>query len=173
MDTQNAINSNKIYEMDTDFTHIITPGECNYFTTQQLNIRTCNTSRNALSIIHFNACSLKHKFEKIKDLFSDVKTNFKVIAVTETWLTDTNVNDVQIEGYNLIYQNRTNKRGGGVAIYIDKNLNCKIVEQKTTLTDLMEVLTIEIMLDTDKNMIVSCIYRPPGPGIDEFTSKIV
>lgn len=86
--------------METELAHnILEPGECNYYTVQQLNSRTSKISNEAFSIIHLNSQSLKRKLPKIKQLFSELKQQFKVIAITETWLIDIYVDLVQIEGY--------------------------------------------------------------------------
>lgn len=106
----------------------------------------------ALSIIHFNSRSLKGNLVKIKELLCQLDKNFKVIAITESWLKDSDINDVQIEGFNMFYVNRVSKKGGGVALYIDYHLKCKIIEQ---------------------NMLFSCVYRAPGPCVELFTDKIL
>lgn len=128
----------------------------------------------ALSIIHFNSRSLKGNLVKIKELLRQLDKNFKVIAITESWLKDSDINDVQIEGYNMFYVNRVSKKGGGVALYIDYHLKCKIIEQKTiAVENLMELLTVEITNEIGKNMLISCVYRAPGPCVELFTDKIL
>ena len=169
------INSDKIFDMETVFAHnILAPGECHYFTTQEFNGTTQRFSDDAFSIIHFNSQSLKCKLSKINNFLSDLKRTFKVIAVTETWLKEMQVDSVQINGYNMFYVNRMGKGGGGVALYVDAKLKCKVVEHKTiAVTDLMKALTIEIINDKGKNVLITCVYRPPGPATDLFTEKII
>ena len=45
---------------------------------------------------------------------------FDIIAVTETWLQDTEYQRdyVQVNGYNTVFKNRTGKRSGGVVFYL-------------------------------------------------------
>lgn len=171
-----SVNINdKIYELDNNIAcDILTPGQSNYFTTQQFNSQAEKISDQALSILHLNSQSLNRKFEKIIDFLRTLKKKFKVIAITETWLKNTDNNTVNIEGYNMFSINRIGKRGGGVALYIDVNLNCKIVEQKTIIIpDLLEILTVEIIMDKCKNILISSIYRPPGCNVELFTEKII
>lgn len=62
--------------------------------------------------------------------------------------------------------NRENKNGGGVALYADKNLNYKVVDEMSTAMDnLLECDTVEICTEKKKNIIVSCIYRAPGSNL--------
>lgn len=81
--------------------------------------------------------------------------------------------DFELEGYELRNINRKNKGGGGVAIYVDKNPNYKVIESMTTVVDsLLECITIEICEEKNKNIAVSCIYRTPGTNIDIFREWI-
>ena len=53
---------------------------------------------------------------------------FYVITLSETWLRDYKCqqNYVQINGYNVVFKNGTNKRGGAVGFYIKDQLEYKI-----------------------------------------------
>lgn len=74
-----------------------------------------------------------------------------------------------MDGYELRYNNRQNKGGGGVAIYVDKTLNFKVLENMTVVVDnLLECITIELYVEKSKNVIISCIYRAPGSSIEQF-----
>ena len=46
--------------------------------------------------------------------------NFDILTLSETWLTENQnlLNYVELSGYDLYYNNRGNKRGGGVAAYV-------------------------------------------------------
>ena len=65
--------------------------------------------------------------------------------------------------------NRKNKNVGGVALYVDKSFNYKVVESMTTaVDDLLECITIDICMEKKKHVIVSCIYRALGSKIEIF-----
>jgi hypothetical protein len=49
----------------------------------------------------------------------------KIIGITETWLNDSNKDNFELDGYKFININRTNKRGGGVGLYIANELQYK------------------------------------------------
>ncbi len=52
--------------------------------------------------------------------------------------------DFEFNGYEMNFINRKNKKGGGVALYIDKSINYKVVENIiTTVADVMECMTTE------------------------------
>lgn len=53
--------------------------------------------------------------------------------------------DFSIEGFEFISQNRRNKHGGGVAMFIDSNYNYTVIENKTMVVDdILECLSVEI-----------------------------
>ena len=48
-------------------------------------------------------------------------TMFNVIAVSETWLSKEKEADVEREGYKVFTINRKNKKGGGVALFVNND----------------------------------------------------
>lgn len=72
--------------------------------------------------------------------------------------------DFQSEGYDLTFMNRTNKMGGGTALYVDRRFKYYIVKGMTyAIEDVCECITIEIVMK--KKNIVSCVYRAPSSSI--------
>ena len=101
---------------------------CQYYTEEQYKqVNMIDT----FSIIHFNSRSLNKNIGKIKKLLAKFK-KFSVIAVSETWLTEENCQNVDLVGYDLFTSNRNNKTGGGVALYVDSSLRCSIVNNMIT-----------------------------------------
>ena len=64
------------------------------------------------------------------------------IGISETWFaSETDTNIYFIPGYDLISNNRKNKRGGGVAIYIP---DYQVCHELNTMTEHLEAVFIEI-----------------------------
>ena len=88
-----------------------------------------------------------------------------VIALYETWLTDNDPLDIyKLPGCSsIIVKNRQQKKGGGVAFFVRKDLNFEEVEYKCNI----ESATIEL---TDKKFnLIKCVgYRPPSLSFDNF-----
>lgn len=144
-----------------------TNSNCFYYNNEQFN---CSVkTEKQFSIIHFNSRSLYANFHNITHYLNQCKQPFNIIAISETWITNEKGSDFEIKGYEMCYINRENKKGGGVALYVDQNLNYKVVENMSTVVDdLLECVTIEVCREKKKNVIVSCIYRSPGSNIDSF-----
>jgi hypothetical protein len=94
-----------------------------YLSEAQFNVKLteerygCN-----FSILHLNARSTEPNMDKVLLLINGLQHNFSVIAVTESWATELNEEFLEIDGYTMINKNRTSKKGGGVALYIDESL---------------------------------------------------
>lgn len=42
----------------------------------------------------------------------------------------------------------------------------------TVVSNIMEMITVEIINEIGKNIIVTCVYRKPGSHVEQFTDKI-
>lgn len=69
--------------------------------------------------------------------------------------------------------NRESGCGGGVALFVDKGIIYKAVDNMSVfIDDKMECITIELCLEKTKNVLVSCVYRKPGSNIKIFIEKM-
>ena len=164
LDNENDIDPVNNFFHNTDI-------DCRYYTEEQFN-KDIN-SQDKISIIHFNSRSMYANFQSIKYYLSHFSHPFNIIAISETWFNNDKGTDFEMDGYEMTYKNRENKIGGGVALYVDKNLNYKVVEKLTTVVDnVLECVTIEILMEKTKNIRVSCIYRTPSSNIEIFKDWI-
>lgn len=81
-----------------------------------------------LNICHANIQSLcarqLSKLNEFKMCFLDSKLD--IICVTETWLTENVSHDlISVDGYNLVRSDRNYSRGGGICVYLKKDLKSK------------------------------------------------
>lgn len=142
---------------------------CNYVTQEQFESNFEPDGK--LSIIHFNGRSLYKNFDFIKEYLQQFSCPFSVIAITETWFNIEKGIHFDLNGYELRYMNRQNKVGGGVAIYIHNSIKYNVVTDLTLAIDgIFECLTIEIVNEKKKNVIISCIYRTPSSSIETFNA---
>ena len=127
-----------------------------------------------LSIVHFNARSLNSNFGNIESYISQLECVFDIITISETWFSEkTHAGVFNIAGYELHYVSRNNGRGGGVAIYVNETLKYRRVESKCfSVDDCFECLTIEIIINGSKNVIIACMYRKPDSQIEKFTCEL-
>ena len=72
-----------------------------------------------------NHIIIKATFNKLKACIAQLYCTFDVIAISETWTNDNEGEEFQLENYNTYYISRQHRTGGGVAVYINKDLKHK------------------------------------------------
>nr|XP_047127817.1 uncharacterized protein LOC124808655 [Hydra vulgaris] len=120
--------------------------------------------------VYINEDYSDHTMELRKKLLNEAKD----LRAKETWCSSDDVNfftNFELPGFNVIsLARKTNKRGGGVLIYVKNNLRY-FTRHDMSISDAdKEVLTIEILTNKIKNKILSCCYRPPSGEIKNFNS---
>ena len=140
------------YLPDLDNVHVT---NCNYCDVSDLHIF------NSLffSILMINIRSCKKNFNHFLALFSSVLTYFTCIVFTETWLSCESDNVYSIPGFHY-YDLYRNQYGGGIKIYVRNGIHTRVLSDFTLLSDLFEMLTIELCLDC-KKYVLSAVYHPP------------
>ena len=127
----------------------------------------------SLNIIHLNSRSLPKNYDNIVSLFNSLHSPPDIIAVTETWLTDTNKNLFEFSGYHSYHLVRNTRQHGGVSIFTSKTLHSQQIEDLTIVNDQIEINTVKI--NTDSHDILICAtYRPNSKhiAVEEFTQVI-
>ena len=152
--------------MDNNFQDYIHPvvSDCKYMNCSDFQ---CNDI-NKVSIMHINSRSLFKNYEHFVVFLSCINHNFSVIGISETWFkqtTDTCMFD--IPGYSLLQVCRSNKRGGGVLLYIRDGIDYKLRNDLSGEHAGFECIFVEIAIDNVKS-IVGCVYRAPDNDIPSF-----
>ena len=92
------------------------------FSIDKLSKTLLSYSTDLLSFIHLNCRSNLRNYDEIQLLLNTIKYSFKVIALSETWLSDESTPSNIFSDYTFVGCNRNKKRGGGVGFCIYKNV---------------------------------------------------
>lgn len=164
------------YEKDTDpdsnfFNNLELPSS-NYFSIENINEYLSSLKYNLpLNILHCNCRSLFYKMSELKLLSNIIKP--KIIALSETWLQSEIANLISLDGYVFIHKARENAtKGGGVGFLIDNTIQYEVLGMKYPDKTSFEYLAIKIALEKMKDLILMCIYRPPGLLIENITNEL-
>ena len=140
----------------------------NYYDLDEFNLimKKYNTDNN-ISVLNINARSLVKHINEFTATLSDLPSLFDVITVEETWLSDTLMPLVTLNGYTFIAKHKSKcKEGGGLGIYIKNGIKFKERSDLSCpkdLEDIFDYLFIEINQKPPlKNTIIGVLYRPPG-----------
>eukprot|EP00732_Lithocolla_globosa_P001513 Lithocolla_globosa_v1_NODE_768_length_3315_cov_5.115644.p1 type:complete len:429 gc:universal NODE_768_length_3315_cov_5.115644:2568-1282(-) len=121
---------------------------------------------NSLSILHQNCQSLQKHYDDFTHFILSLPVRFTMYAVSELWcnkLDDFSHLDT-LDGYTLIPKKRTRKGGGGVAFYLQNDINYDILDIEIEGVD---SLWLEIDTKTGKE-IFAVIYRNEDTTISNF-----
>ena len=140
-----------------------------YYSLSKLN--DVPIKHNAFSMCHLNIRSATKNASDFSHQLNSLKLQFDVIALTETWFSETNHEVIGFDDYNHICKYRQIRQGGGVSILFKKSLKFRELPELSDTIDSCESLFAEIEL-TNKNIIIGCLYRPPGNDISTFTSDV-
>lgn len=116
-----------------------------------------------LKVAHLNIWSLLPKINYIRNII----LQYDILTLSETWLSSNVSNtSISISNYNLIRKDRDN-RGGGVAAYVHKSLNFKLINSNA----LIEQLWFSLKLKSS-TYVFGVIYRSPSLNYKTFIDEL-
>ena len=116
----------------------------------------------------FHVKSLTKHFEELHSLLK--QDTFGVIGISESKqpVNENFLNNVNLHEYQL-HSQPTKSACGGVAMYVKKSFDHKVLNHLNVLEDKFETLRIEVnTVPTCKNIIVCCAYRHPDTDANKF-----
>ena len=121
-----------------------------------------------VKILHLHIGNLKRKMEDMKD--DDILKNSHITSLNETHLGHSDILTPDMMGLSkdvLIVHCDHNKKGGGVALIVNKNLNPKQIRIHT----IYEIVAVKI--NEPIQMIVISVYRPPSTPVYVFMNHML
>ena len=116
---------------------------------------------------------MKSNFEAIQCYLQTLHTTFDAIAISETWLDEETKVNYNITGYDALHTVRGLRKGGGVAIYVKKQYNGRLLaHQSMALDNVFECISAEVRTTANKRLILNCTYRTPASDIKLFCDCI-
>lgn len=110
-----------------------------------------------LHIVHQNIRSLRKNFHALIDSLNCLPFQPDLIFLTETWIYPTELYKFKIAGYRMFTNCNTNRKSGGVAVYIRAPLfkNCEVTRFHMSSCDMLRV---ECNIN-DQTYVFLCVYR--------------
>ena len=111
-------------------------------------------------------------FDQLEAFVKQLKYQWSVIGIAETWLKHTPSSLYHIEGFTFASNNRTEKRVGGVGMYIPEGLDYIIRDELTIISNTIETIFVELHFPHKKNIFLGEIYRPPNTNPKDFIETL-
>jgi hypothetical protein len=130
-------------------------------------------NRERIRILHINIRSLNKNIENFRHFLEETENIFNIICVTETWCSSNelkNNSNFHLKNFELVsVERQTDKRGGGVLIYVKENIEHNVRSDLCVSDKDKEIATIELIINKEKNILISCCYRPPDGACENFS----
>ena len=137
--------------------------------TAYYTIKEYNNIHNTLNItiLMLNIRSFNKNINTFNIFLDTLVSKPDIIVLTETWLTDTDDPSIYLTDYKMFKTNRIlkiKKKGGGVAIFAHKHLDCLYIEDlSTAIDDDLEIISIQLNLKFKyKPIIITGLYKAPN-----------
>lgn len=167
-----------LLDFNDEYSELLESISPSYYYSEDEVVLKCAANKNSCHILSLNCQSLQAKFDLIKLLlnkFHIKNSPIQIICLQETWFKNSDKIDLSmynIEGYNLLTFDCHASSHGGLAFYIHKSWNYKLIN--SMLFPHWENAQIEI---SDPNNSQTCftvynVYRPPHAHVHELISFI-
>lgn len=123
----------------------------------------------SISCIHFNIRSLIKNFSALQQTIHQCNFPLDIIILTEVGISYNIAHLFNLPGYNLHAQLRTSQRGGGIIIYVRNHLKFTL---HTNKTHTFENITGSIKLNSQNDVVVCAVYRPPSSNKLLFAKEL-
>ena len=132
---------------DENFFNAFNFKDSKYFTTEESSQNLNNFDKGSFSMLHLNIRKLQKNFDSLFNLLMTLKSEFKVICITEIWCSDNamNHNLFELRQYKSIHQVRRTGKGGGIAVFPHESLTFNIRQDLSVNNADTETLCIEII----------------------------
>lgn len=135
-----------------------------------LQVATCSLHRNDIHIFHLNIRSIRRHFDELRVFLHSVlnQVDIYILALTEVNLQENDVFCYELEGFKSIKKLRSNKRGGGITIYVNNKIDFTEITYNTIS---FESILCKVTLQDVEYIIMTC-YRPPNSNKNIFMDEL-
>ena len=150
--------------------------EESFFVEHFANILPCEVNEKleinnqTLSVLHLNIRSLSQKMGQFELFLASLNAKFSCIILSETWFScDTFLPQYYINGYNLFSNSRSNRNGGGIAIYVSQMFEASVTDIPLAGCEALRVQIGESGRDV---CTVLAVYRAPSGSSAAFLGDL-
>ena len=139
----------------------------NYETVHEYNLKLKNGPE-VFTCVNYNIRSFSANFDTFANIFHE-NSMPDIITLTETWFKEYDTQE--IPGYKSYHVYRSERRSGGVSIYVKESVCSFKIDNFSYVNSNLEICTVCIYLNNVKHFIFG-IYRPHSGTIDSFKTEL-
>ncbi|MCP4473118.1 MAG: hypothetical protein GY821_00795 [Gammaproteobacteria bacterium] len=125
------------------------------------------TAAKGASINFLNCQNLNSKFHELNYFLDNNQSS--VLALVETWLdfdVSSSVGASIVNHFNIYQLDRDYGKGGGILLFVPSSYSSSLVSKN--ITQEFEVITIDLMLNSNSTIRLIVVYRPPRDASSNF-----
>ena len=160
---------NSFLDIDPDLNYVQNSLNGSVQNSDYYTLNDFNDSAFSKKFILFNM-NIRSFFKNRDDLFSllnSMNVLPKVIVLNETWLKTEELFMVKFERYNSCHVTRSDRKGGGISVFIDRSIDFVKLSNHCYVNLDIELCVIKFKL-YHRNFILISLYRPPSGSIVNF-----
>lgn len=142
--------------------------ESNYNTWNEFTHYAMSSS---ITFLHVNIRSMLKNFAELEQIILTCPKTIHIIALTEVNLNARSVKLFELENYEMYSNLRSNRRGGGVILYIHRSLSFSL-NNNSVKTSNFECISGLISVSSDRCISVCAVYRPPDLNKGLFVTEL-
>ena len=164
-------NANILENADPDLNHY-NDYDVNFMAYDTDSLKSNIRIDKGFNIMHHNSRSIlaEGKMEEYEVLLETIGNPFHILAFSETWLKEENVNNINFDGYEHIYLTRPTD-GGGLSFFVKSGLDYIVCNNMNIMLPFMESIFIEVTFN-QKQYMIGLIYRVPNTNINNFIDTL-
>ena len=164
-------NSENLYEIDPDNNHfdsLAGNSDTPYISISEYNSHEMHQN-SSLIFYNFNIRSFNANSVHFLSTFENQSKLPHILVLSETWFRGDGFGEELdgFSGYHTI-RNNINRRGGGVSVYVNCDINSRKIEHLSFCNSTIEICTVEI-IQNGLNIFILGIYRPHTDSIENFS----
>ena len=127
-------------------------------------------SGNSLFVVHQNIRSFNANGDEFLLFLSQINKCVDILIFTETWFSPLNVDNIL--GYRDFHCYRTERLGGGVSVFVRKELKVKINFRKSKIEDCLEYCLLDLCYNNGFIVSILAVYRPPNNQLTDACEEL-
>ena len=139
---------NRDHDPDINFYQDISSLETHYCRPNDFKNNFQSFLKDSFSVLHLNIRSMNKNFESFKEFYSKMKFKFSIVCFSETRVDDISFSknsNFQLSAYKVLHQTITNRKVGGVCVFVHENLSFKLRQDLCINCDAIQSLSVEII----------------------------
>lgn len=154
--------------MDVDISNLVNAHSVTY---ENFDEYACNNGNNIkaslINILCLNIRSIRPNWDYLRILLQPILELTHVICLIEINIKEDQNKLFNLDGFTSIFHNRTERRGGGIALYIKETITAKRLCYQTIC---FENLFVELEIEGKIIKLLS-VYRPPNASVADFLTE--